>query len=167
MFRIDVSGRDSEDADEFDQMEEYGGGGGNPMPLPTSAGGSATPSTAGVWYGFWNMLNDALDGLKMGLGEHNGIQDHHFLSIRHSTKSLEYGTVAKDYSLDPHDSWNIEKMEGHLGRHTNAYHDLTEYALTEIDRRAMGNTDQFLYGFSIFKQFIKDNPWTLYAQPLD
>ena len=171
VFRIDVSGKDSDKSDEGDVTDEdmrlLGGGGGNPSPLPAGGSGGSTTPTPDAWSGFLDILNDALNGLKMGLGEHNGIQNHHFLSVRHSKNTERYVSVTKKYSLNPNDPWNIEKMEGHLGRHTDEYHNLTDLALNEIDRRANGNSDQFLQGFSIFKQFVLENPWVLYAQSID
>ena len=55
-------------------------------------------------------------------------------------------------------------LEGHRGRHTNAYHDFITVVITELDVLADGSIDAFIKGMQILGEFVKENWWLPYAQ---
>ena len=59
---------------------------------------------------------------------------------------------------------NIIELQGHHGRHTNAYHELMLDSLAEVDSIAAGNVEVFYEGIMIIVDFIRENPWITYAR---
>ncbi len=169
MFRIDVSGRDSDKTDEGDvtddDMRLLGGGGGNPAPLP--AGGSGgSPSGGGIWDSLINSMKNAMSGLEMAMGEREGIELHHYLTNKSQTYTADFAEKTAQYQLDLDDDWNTEVLINHRGRHTNAYHDYMATHLDQIIAVAKDDPALFLEGFGILKQSVIDNPGLLYARYL-
>ena len=132
----------------------------NDLGTPSGSGGG------GIWQAFTRTLKYAADGLKQASGQRDltRTENHHIISDKHSTKTIEYKEIVDryNYSLD-HNS-NIVPLQGHRGRHTNAYHDFVAIAVTELDTIAAGSIDAFIQGMEILGKFIQENWWLPYAQ---
>ncbi|MBZ9686133.1 AHH domain-containing protein [Clostridium estertheticum] len=88
-------------------------------------------------------------------------QMHHLLTNKSKTYTPQITAVIAKYNLDLNREWNLEYME-HIGRHCNKYHDYMLEAITAIDELANGDTQKFLSGFNIVKDYIIKNPDKLY-----
>ena len=154
--RRDTSGTDDVCATDFNQDNNPL----NDLGSPSGGGGG------GIWKSFTRTLKYAADGLKMASGQRNLThkEKHHIISNKNSTKTIGCKEIADryNYSLD-HPS-NIVPLEGHRGRHTNAYHDFVTIAITKLDVLADGSTDAFVEGMKVLGKFIQDNLWLPYAQ---
>ena len=100
MFRIDVSGKDSDKSDEGDVTDEdmrlLGGGGGNPSPLPAGGG---SPSVGGIWDSLLTSIKNALSGLDMAMGEREGIERHHFLADKNRAYKDDFSAKSRTISV--------------------------------------------------------------------
>jgi hypothetical protein len=56
------------------------------------------------------------------------------------------------------------RLEGHSGRHTNAYHTFIYSSIQSLDSIAKGSQDIFIEGMKILGKFIEKNPWLPYAR---
>ena len=89
---------------------------------------------------------------------------HHALSNKHKSYTPQYQEITDRYNMSLDAKENIVELQGHRGRHTNAYHYFMLEALTNLDSIANGNTDTFYEGFRIIIQFLVDNDWLPYAR---
>ena len=119
-----------------------------------------------IWKSFTRTLKYAADGLKQASGQRDLThkENHHLISNKHSTKDIECKEIAEryNYSLD-HPS-NQVALQGHRGRHTNAYHDFMAVAITELDAIAAGSTDAFIQGMKVLGEFNEEYWWLPYAR---
>lgn len=143
---------------------------GNPL---NDIGTSFRPGGAGgggnSWGSFIRTLQSATDGLNMAMGQRNisHTEKHHLISDKMSDKNKykpQYQEITDryNYALD-HES-NLVTLEGHRGRHTNAYHDFMIFAITELDTIAAGDPSVFIEGMKVIGIFILDNSWIPYAR---
>ena len=63
------------------------------------------------------------------------------------------------------DPSNIVSLDGHRGRHTNAYHDFISNVIDHLGAYSNGSYDLFVKGMKVLGEFIKEYPWLPYAQP--
>ena len=129
-----------------------------------------TDSLAGgggdFWGSFRRNLQAAADGLNMAMGKRNlpSLEKHHLFSNKNRKYTPQYEEIVKRYDMSLNSVDNIVVLEGHKGRHTNAYHEYMLDMLTELDSIADGRIELFYEGFDILKEFILDNPWLPYAK---
>ena len=160
--RIDASGFDSEESSKvYDSTPED-----EALILGPGAKGGTGYGGSSAWDSFRLSMRDAAEGLSRASGERNAFsfENHHFLSNKSKTYTSEFQAITDNYGLSLNGTWNTAYMEGHRGRHTNAYHDFMLEQLEAIDAIAQGNYDDFIYGFSILKQFVIENNWLPYAR---
>jgi RHS repeat-associated protein len=124
----------------------------------TGGGGVST------WDSFSTSMKSAAGGLKMAFGEKIGVEDHHFFSNKNKTYSPKFKDVADKYDLNLNKGWNVRALEGHRGRHTNAYHEFMLQMLYEIDKIAGGDPEAFLHGINILIDYVEINSWITYAR---
>ena len=128
-------------------------------------GAGKTGGYGGTWDAFRSSLQDALNGLKMASGRDTSIvQSHHLISNKHNTKINEYQKIISKYEYSLNDKSNLVNLRGHRGRHTNAYHDFIDTAITELDSIAAGDSDIFKEGMVELGNFILEYPWIPYAK---
>ena len=95
---------------------------------------------------------------------HNICQKHHFLSDKNSTYTSQFKEITDKYGLNLNQKWNIESIEGHLGRHTNSYHNFMLDSIRQIDAVANGSTEKFLDLFEGVKSYVKNNSSIMYGK---
>ena len=119
-----------------------------------------------MWSAFTRTMKYAADGLKQASGQRDLTrkEDHHIITNKHQTRPIESKEIIDryNYSLD-HPS-NLMPLQGHRGRHTNAYHDFITVVIKELDIIADGSIDIFIEGMEKLGEFILDNWWIPYAQ---
>jgi RHS repeat-associated protein len=137
--------------------------GGDRGGLGGGAGGGAD------WGSFIRTLQSALDGLNMAMGQRNmsHTEKHHLISDKLNDNNKykpQYQEIIdrNNYSLD-HES-NLVTLEGHRGRHTNAYHDFMIFAITELDTIAAGDPSVFIEGMKKIGGFVLEHSWIPYAR---
>ena len=154
--RIDTAGL--ADADCFDtdgaplssdELEDRKGGGGS-----------------GFWSTFWQSMEDATSGLSMAMGGRNNLSSerHHVLSNKNKTYTPQYKEITDRYDMKLSASENIVELQGHRGRHTNAYHDFMLGSLKELDAIAKGNKAVFYDGFKVMVAFLLEHESLPYAR---
>ena len=152
--RIDVSG--TADANAYnndgevmssDEWEDRDGGG-------------------GFWDSFVQSMQDAANGLNMAMGGRHftSSERHHVLSNKHKTYTPQYKEVTDRYNMELSMKENIVELQGHSGRHTNAYHNFMLSSLNNLDAIANGNIPRFNEGFLLIVDFLKNNPGLPYAR---
>ena len=84
-----------------------------------------------IWTSFTRTLKYAADGLKHASGQRDltHVEDHHLIPYKHSTKTSEYKEIADRYNYSLDHKSNHLQLQGHRGRHTNAYHDFITVAI--------------------------------------
>ena len=158
VYRIDISG--TTDVCTKDSSEDNN-------PLNDMGGIYHGGAGGGIWREFVRTLKSAADGLKMASGQRDltHIEDHHIISDKHSTQPIDCKEIVDRYHYSLDHSSNIVPLQGHRGRHTNAYHEFITTAIKEIDVIAAGNTDLFIDGMKELGAFIKEYWWLPYARP--
>ena len=89
-------------------------------------------------------------------------QNHHFLSNKNKKYTPQFKEVTNKYDLNLNKNWNIRKLENHMGRHTNNYHEYMLKQIQSFDKVANGNREIFLNLFDGLKDFISINQRILY-----
>ena len=120
----------------------------------------------GIWRAFMRTLQSAADGLKMASGQKitTVSENHHIFSDKNKTYTPQYKEIAERYDMSLNSQENMLYLQGHKGRHTNAYHDLMLTTLKNLDLIANGNPSIFYEGMAIIKAFIELNPALPYAK---
>lgn len=72
--------------------------------------------------------------------------------------------ILSKYNYDLNNPSNIMLLEGHRGRHTNAYHDFIYNAIKNLDAYAGGDLNSFIKGMVELGKFIEENPQLPYAK---
>ncbi|MAT43334.1 MAG: hypothetical protein CL609_13420 [Anaerolineaceae bacterium] len=86
-------------------------------------------------------------------------EEHHFISNKGDYWPKVFREITDKYKLDLNGDWNKRFLEGHNGRHTNAYHRWVLEKLKEIDISANGNVIEFLKQFEEnIKKPVMRNP---------
>ena len=154
--RRDASGTEDVCVENFNEDNNHANDLGNP-----SGGGGGS-----MWSAFTRTMKYAADGLKQASGQRDLTrkEDHHIITNKHQTRPIESKEIIDryNYSLD-HPS-NLMPLQGHRGRHTNAYHDFITVVIKELDIIADGSIDIFIEGMEKLGEFILDNWWIPYAQ---
>jgi|GEM_PF-4272404 len=96
--------------------------------------------------------SSAKSDLANGVGE-----KHHFLTNKHKTFVNRFKKITDQYGLDLNDSWNLEFMTGHKGRHTHDYHRFMLKETIRIHDIANGNKTIFMQEFNNLKTTVKNN----------
>ncbi len=157
--RRDTSGDTS--ADIFDED-------GNPATnddLRFDGGKVSNGGFGGFCEAFRSSLRDGLKGLKMAAGQRDlsHKEKHHLISNKR-TLSKRCMEIITDYNYSLDDSSNIVSLEGHRGRHTNAYHEFIYYAIEELNSLAKGSYELFVEGMKVLGEFIQEYSWLPYAR---
>ena len=154
--RRDASGTQDECVEDFNEDKNPL----NDLGSPSGVGGGS------MWSAFTRTMKYAADGLKQASGQRDLTrkEDHHIITNKHQTRPIECKEIIDryNYSLD-HPS-NLVPLQGHRGRHTNAYHDFITVVITELDVIADGSIDIFIEGMEILGKFIEENWWLPYGQ---
>ena len=158
--RMDAAGTDDVCVTANEDNTPFNDVGGDRGGIGGGAGGGVD------WGSFIRTLQGALDGLSMAMGSRNltHTEQHHLLSDKSKAYTPQYKEVADRYNYSLDHSSNIVPLEGHKGRHTNAYHDFMIFSLNELDAKAAGDPVTFVEGMYIIGQFVKDNPGLPYAK---
>jgi len=85
-------------------------------------------------------------------------QTHHIIPYSNKTYTPQYNEILKPFGLDLNGSWNKIELEGHRGRHTNAYHELVLEKVTGYANQAGNDTSTFLKLFQEFRNELTRNP---------
>ena len=157
VVRKDASGTEDVNVEDFKQNNTPFDDIGN----PTGSGGGGN-----IWGSFVRTLKQATNGLKMAAGQRDltHIEDHHIISDKNSTQPIDCKEIVDRYHYSLDHSSNIVPLQGHRGRHTNAYHEFITTAIKELDVIAAGNTDLFIDGMKELGAFIKEYWWLPYAR---
>ena len=125
---------------------------------PTGAGGQ--------WSSFTSTLKSAAKGLNMAMGvkDTSRTEKHHVASNKNQRYTPQYKEIFDRYNMLLNAKENIVPLEGHSGRHTNAYHNFIFTSLCELDAIAKGNSQVFYEGFMVIVDFLRENPWLPYAK---
>ncbi len=138
------------------------------LPWESAGGGSGggAASSGFDWSAFLRTLQGALDGLSMAMGNRNltRTEQHHLFSNKHKTYTPQYEKIADRYNYSLDHSSNTVSLEGHKGRHTNAYHDFMIFGLNELDAIAAGDSATFVEGMYHLGKFVENNPGLPYAK---
>lgn len=81
-----------------------------------------------------------------------------------SAPAIKYKEITDRYNYSLDHKSNIVLLEGHRGRHTNAYHEFMLFAITQLDILAPGDLAVFIDGMWVINGFILDNPQLPYAK---
>ena len=150
---LDRDGRslDQVDFDSREDLDEQDIG-------PTGAGSQ--------WSMFTSTMRSAVKGLNMAMGMKNtsSTEKHHAASNKNKTYTPQFKEIFDRYNMSLNAEENIIPLEGHSGRHTNAYHNFILMSLSELDAIARGNSQLFYEGFMLIVDFVRDNPWLPYAK---
>ena len=125
-----------------------------------SSGGSST------WELFLQSLKDAASGLTMAAGHNSftGTERHHIFSNKNKKYTPQYKEIADRYNYSLSQQENIVALEGHHGRHSNAYHNYMLQCLKALDIYAAGDSAEFLRGIAAIADLIIEKPWIPYAK---
>ena len=139
----------TDDGEIFDESDLYDRGG----------SGSA-------WDTFMQCLDDASSGLNaaMGVRNHSVSERHHLFSDKNKKYTPQYQEIADRYNYSLSQQENIVDLQGHHGRHTNAYHEFMLTSLRALEVYADGNTARFLEAILAIADYIRENPWLPYAR---
>ena len=153
VIHLDRDGRslDHVDFDSRDDLDEQDIG-------PTGAGGQ--------WASFTSTLRCAAKGLNMAMGvkDTSKTEKHHIASNKNQKYTPQFKEITDRYNMSLNAKENIISLEGHSGRHTNAYHNFVLISLRELDAIADQNCQVFYEGFKVLVEFIRENPWLPYAK---
>ncbi len=132
----------------------------NDLGSPSGGGGGS------IWASFTRTLKHAADGLKMASGQRDLThkENHHLISNKRKVNPIECQEIIDRYNYSLNHPSNIVPLQGHSGRHTDAYHAFINNPITELDTIAAGSTDAFIKGMDVLGKFIEDNPWLPYAR---
>lgn len=86
------------------------------------------------------------------------------ITDKHQTEPVGVQEIVDryNYSLDHYS--NIIPLQGHSGRHTNAYHEFITTAIEALDAIANENLEMFIAGMEMLDEFIKEYWWIPYAR---
>ena len=120
----------------------------------------------GFWGTFLQSLEDATKGLSMAMGQRNMLSSerHHVLSNKSTKYTPQYKEITYRYNMELNARENIVNMDGHRGRHTNAYHDFVLEGLTNLDSIAKGDQQLFYEGFRVLAAYVQEHPQLPYAR---
>jgi len=89
------------------------------------------------------------------------LENHHFLTNKHSEFTPQFESIASKYGLNLNDSWNMQLL-AHKGRHATKYHQFMLQSVRSIDKIAQGNQAIFLAKFQGLKNTVIQNPSMMY-----
>ena len=157
--RTDVSGTDSDKNEDLDLVDDE---------MYTLGGGISIASGCGpsTWELFVQSLKDAASGLAMATGHNSfsGSERHHIFSDKNKTYTPQYKEIANRYNYSLSQQENIVELEGHHGRHTNAYHEYMLQSIKALDIYANGDSVEFLRGIAAIAELLRENKWLPYAR---
>lgn len=78
---------------------------------------------------------------------------HHFATNKSSKYTEEMRALAKKYDLDLDQPWNKEPLPGHMGRHTDAYHEWVLEQMRRASREAEEDPAKFR---ELYERYVKD-----------
>lgn len=93
-----------------------------------------------------------------------GSERHHIFSNKNKTFTPQYKEIADRYNYSLSQQENIIELEGHHGRHSNAYHKYMLQSLKALDIYAAGDSAEFLRGVAAIADLIIEKPWIPYAK---
>lgn len=103
-------------------------------------------------------------GIK-GIEDKTTKQLHHFATNKNEEYTKQFEEILKAYEgLSLEDSWNMDYVDPHIGRHSNEYHEFVLEQMRNIAEDADGDVEKFK---KLFKKRVVDvvqnNPGMLYA----
>ena len=118
-----------------------------------------------AWSAFMRSMQDGLNGLKMASGVRypNYSENHHIISNRRK-HPVYIQEILTRYNYDLNHPSNIVPLEGHRGRHSNAYHEYIYGEILSLDTYSEGNLNYFIEGMYELGKFIKKHPQLPYAK---
>ena len=157
VIRRDISGTNDECVSNFSEDDS------NPF---NDLGNPSGGSSGSIWSSFVRTLKYAADGLTMASGQRDltHVEKHHIITNKRNVNPIECQEIINQYNYSLNHPSNIVPLEGHSGRHTDAYHDFITVAITELDAIAAGSTDAFFKGMEVLGKYIQDNSWLPYAR---